>query len=262
MKKSGVFLVWLAVWALAHAVPAQDKNFVLLNEYSILSGHIEKAKIAFQKGDLTKCEKDVLFCLKRLPEHQEAHFILSQILYKKGEFEKALEHVQAAEEGYLKMTEAASVLEQKKMKEQLDSVSSLIDNAREAAAAYDAADRRGSCQVERYGKAAQDAKEKLSKEERLDEMGRGKKISPIPANYFYFHGNCLFRQKRLPEAEAQYLKAISADPRDGEAYNNLINLLFMEKRLDEARNFLSQAEAHEAVIAPGLKKAVLEKAGK
>jgi len=262
MKKSGVFLVWLAVWALAHAVPAQDKNLALLNEYSILSGHIEKAKTAFQRDNLTKCEQEVLFCLERLPEHQEAHFLLSQILYKKGEFEKALEHIQAAEEGYLKMTEAASVLEQQKMKEQLDSVGSLIDNAREAAAADDEANRWGSCQVGRSGKAAQDAKDKLSKEERLYEKGRAKEISPIPANYFYFHGNCLFRLKRLPEAEAQYLQAIKADPRYGEAYNNLINLLFMEKRLDEARTFLSQAEAHEAAITPGLKKAVLEKAGK
>jgi len=262
MKKREAFLVWLAVWALAQAVPAQDKNLTLLNEYSILSGHIEKAKTAFQSDHPAQCEQEVLFCLERLPEHHEAHFLLSQILYKRDAFEKALEHIRAAEEGYLKMTAAASILQQQKMREQLDSVGSLIDNAREAAAADDAANRRGSCQVERYGKAAQDAKNKLSKEERLDEMGRDKEISPIPAHYFYFHGNCLFRLKRLPEAEAQYLLAIKADPRYGEAYNNLINLLFMEKRLDEARTFLSQAEAHEAAISPGLKKAVLEKAGK
>jgi tetratricopeptide (TPR) repeat protein len=262
MKKREVFLVGLAVWALAQAVPAQDKNLALLNEYSILSGHIEKAKTAFQRNNLTKCEQEVIFCLERLAEHHEAHFLQSQILYKRGEFEKALEHIQAAEEGYLKMTEAAAVLEQEKMKEKMDSVGILIDDAREAAAAEDAANKRGSCAVERYGKAAQDAKDKLSKEERLDETGRGKEISPIPPNYLYFHGNCLFRLKRLPEAEAQYLQAIKADPRCGEAYNNLINLLFMEKRLDEARTYLSQAEAYEAVINPGLKKAVLEKAGK
>lgn len=47
-----------------------------------------------------------------------------------------------------------------------------------------------------------------------------------------------------------------------EAYNNLINLLFMQKRLDEVRTFLSQAEAQRSAINSGLKKTVLETAEK
>jgi tetratricopeptide (TPR) repeat protein len=262
MTKRGVFLFLLAFWALASAVSAQDKNLSLLDEYSMLSGHIDRAKTAFQSDNLEKCEKEVLFCLGRLPEHHEAHFLLSQILYKRGEFERALEHIQAAEEGFLKLNEAVSLLGQQKMKKQIYNVVNRIDDVQEATEADDAAKSRGSCQVNRYDKAVQDAKEELNKEGRWNETDRSKKISQIPANYHYFHGNDLFRLKRLPEAEAEYLLVIKTDPGHSGAYNNLINLLFMQRRLDEARAFLSQAEAHKAAISPGLKKAVLETARK
>jgi hypothetical protein len=39
---------------------------------------------------------------------------------------------------------------------------------------------------------------------------------------------------------------------------NLINHLFVEKRLAEARFFPARAEAHKAAVNQGLKKAVLE----
>lgn len=262
MLKKIVFPAWLAACLLAQAIPAQDKDFNLLNEYSMLSSRIEKARTAFTKGNLEKCEQEALYCLKKLADHHEAHYLLTQVLYKRGEFEKALGHIQAAEEGHLKMTEAAFSLEQRRKEEQMDLVGILIENAQVAEAAEKSATQRGSCGVNRFSKATQEAKEKLSKEESLDDTGRSQAYAQIPVNYFYSHGNCLFRLKRLPEAEAQYLRAIDTNPRYGEAYNNLINLLYMEKRLDEARVFAVKAEANQAAINPGLKKAVLEKAGK
>ncbi|MCX6572063.1 MAG: tetratricopeptide repeat protein [Candidatus Aminicenantes bacterium] len=262
MKRRGIFLSWLALWALTQAVSAQDKNLALLGEYSSLSAHIERAKNAFQRDNLAKCEQEVLFCLEKLPEHQEAHFLMSQVLYKRGEFEKALEHILAAEEGYLKLTEAVSFLEQQKIKKKMDNMASLFDDVQEYTVADKAAKSRGSCQPDRYSKDLQDAKDTLAKEERWNEADPNQEASPIRANYHYWHGNCLFRLKQLPETEAEYRLAIKADPRHSEAYNNLINLLFLEKRLDEARAFLSQAEAHKASIHPSLKKAVLEIARK
>jgi tetratricopeptide (TPR) repeat protein len=262
MRKGKAVLFGLAFWALTQAIFPQDKNLALLGRYSSLSNHIEKAKTAFRRGNMAKCEQEALFCLERLTRHHEAHFLMSQVLYQRGEFGKALEHIQAAEEGYLKLTEAVSLLEQQKLKEKTDSVASLFDDVQEYTVADNATKNRGSCQPDRYAKPLQDAKEKLIKEGRWDERDQGQMISQIPADYHYIHGNCLFRLKRLPEAEAAYLLAIKINPGYGEAYNNLINLLFMQKRLDEARACLSQAEAHKASIHPGLKKAVLETGGK
>lgn len=262
MRKRQAILFWLALWALTQTVSAQDKNFTLLNGYTRLSDHIEKAKTDFRRGNLAKCEQEALFCLERLPEHHEAHLLMSQVLYKRGEFGEALDHIQAAEEGYLKLTEAVSLSEKQKMMEKTENMAGLIDEVRDYTAADSAAKNRNSCQPDQYAKPLQDAKEKLIKEGRSAATDPKQKISQIPADYHYFHGNCLFRLKRLSEAEAEYLLAIKIDPRYGEAYNNLINLLFMQKRSDEARAFLSQAEAHKASIHPGLKKAVLEATGK
>jgi hypothetical protein len=43
-----------------------------------------------------------------------------------------------------------------------------------------------------------------------------------------------------------------------EGHVNLINHLFVEKRVAEARFFQARAEAHKAAVNHGLKKAVLE----
>jgi len=153
-------------------------------------------------------------------------------------------------------------LGRQKMMKQIDKVAGLIEDAQGAALADDAAKRRASCQVNLYDKAAHDAKENLTKEESWNGTEQNGRVSAIPAPYHFYHGNDLFRLKRLPEAEAEYRLAVKTDPAYGEAYNNLINLLFAQKRLDEARTCLSQAETHKAAINPGLKKAVLDSAAK
>lgn len=262
MKKAAAFLCWLALGALTLVLSAQDRSLALLDGYARLSGHIDKANTAFRRANLEKCERLALFCLEKLPEHEEAHLLMSQILYKRGEFENALEHVQAAEAGYLELTEAVKLAQLRKMKQRADNVAGLIDEVDEAMRAEYEAKSRGSCQVPAYSKIVQDAKDDLIEEQGRSETDEGEQISPIPASYHYFHGNALFRLDRLPEAEAEYRLAVKTDPRHAEAYNNLINILFTQKRLDEARAFLSQAEAHKASVHPGLKKAVLESAGK
>lgn len=75
-------------------------------------------------------------------------------------------------------------------------------------------------------------------------------------------GSCLpdkydLRLKEGSAAEARYRKALAKDPDLREAYNNLANLLFMGGRVEEARTWLAQAEAHHAPVHPELKKAVL-----
>jgi len=261
MKKKIMALFGLVLCALIRIVSAQDKNVALLNAYATLSDRIGRAEAALKRGgrgDLENCEKEALFCLGKLPEHHEAHLLMSQVFYKRGEYVPALEHVRAAEEGFLKLTEAMTVMEQKRMKEQADSVAGLIDDVQDYTAADQAAKSRGSCQPYRYSKDLEDAKNKLIKEGRWTDKDPSQAMTQVPAEYRFWHGNCLFRLKRLPEAEAEYLLAVKINPAYAEAYNNLINLLYIEKRLDEARSLLSQAEAHKASIQPGLKKAVLE----
>jgi tetratricopeptide (TPR) repeat protein len=262
-RKSRIALfIGLVFWAFIQPVSAQQKTLALMDQYSILAGHIDKAKNAFQRDDLPACQKEALFCLDRLPEHHEAHFLLSQILYKRGEFGPALEHIQAAEDGSLRLSKVVAELYQQKMAKRMDNVADLGDDVQGAEAAEDAARDRGTCRIDKYSKSAQDAKDKLANETKSGEGDESAKTLDVPADYHFIHGNCLFRLKRLPEAEAEYRLAVGIDPGHSGACNNLINLLFMEGRPADARASLSEAEAHKAVINPGLKKAVLDAAGK
>ena len=258
MKRKLILPCVLALGALVSRAPAQDESLSLINAYANLSPHIEKAKAAFRKDRLDKCEEEALFCLKELPEHQEAHFLMSQVRYKRGEYENALEHLRSAEEGYINISRLLLVLEGQKRQKQSEDIDRMTGEIADLAAAAAAVKGRGSCMPNRYDIALQDSKQVLTREE--EERNRtdpDRDVAGIPALYRYWHGNVLFMLKRPAEAEAQYRQAIAKDPDFRETYNNLINLLFIGGRVDEARTVLAQAEAHKAKIHPELKKAVL-----
>jgi pentatricopeptide repeat protein len=85
-----------------------------------------------------------------------------------------------------------------------------------------------------------------------------KRADGVPAEYDYFTGNCQFKLKRYEEAAASYREAVASDPAHANAYNNLINILYMVRRYDEARAVIDRAEANKVKVHPGLKKAVLD----
>jgi tetratricopeptide (TPR) repeat protein len=137
----------------------------------------------------------------------------------------------------------------------------LTDEIEELAGAYAASKSHGSGLGEQYDRAAMDAKQELAKAEGERNISASQQGASVPALYRYWHGNVLFMLERPAEAEAQYRLALAADPGFGDTYNNLINLLYLGGRVDEARAVLAQAEAHKAQVHPGLKKAVLGKGG-
>jgi pentatricopeptide repeat protein len=250
----------LALGALVSRAPAQDKSLSLINAYATLSPHIEKAQMAFRKDRLEKCEEEARFCLAKLPEHHEAHFLMSLVLYKRGEYGKALENIQAAEAGYLVISRALFLLGRENAQKRPEDVTRLMDELADLAGAYAVSRSHGNGLADKYDQAFQDARHEMIKdeEERNRSSSSGDAVA-IPALYRYWHGNVLFMLKQVREAEAQYRQAIAKDPDFRETYNNLINLLFMGGHVDEARTVLAQAEAHKAKIHPELKKAVLER---
>ncbi|MCP5106577.1 MAG: tetratricopeptide repeat protein [bacterium] len=79
----------------------------------------------------------------------------------------------------------------------------------------------------------------------------------VPANYFYSHGNILYKLKRYKESIQQYVEVIRRDPNHGGAYNNLANLFYLAGKKDTASLCLNQAEACGFKVNPRFKK-VLE----
>jgi tetratricopeptide (TPR) repeat protein len=66
-------------------------------------------------------------------------------------------------------------------------------------------------------------------------------------------GSAYFRSGSLAEAETAYLDALKANPRMGEAYNNLAVVYMMSDRLVEAERAVRQAERNGYRVNPGLK---------
>jgi len=69
-------------------------------------------------------------------------------------------------------------------------------------------------------------------------------------------GSAYFRSGALAEAERAYLDALEANPKMGEAYNNLAVVYLMTDRLAEAERAVRQAERNGYRVNPGLKDAV------
>jgi tetratricopeptide (TPR) repeat protein len=91
--------------------------------------------------------------------------------------------------------------------------------------------------------------------QRMDEEKISEKYT-AQADYYYLHGNLLFKKKACQEALDQYLKAVEIDPKHGNSYNNIANLYYLGKQYDKAEEYLDKAEANGAKVNPAFKQAL------
>jgi tetratricopeptide (TPR) repeat protein len=93
----------------------------------------------------------------------------------------------------------------------------------------------------------------------LDDAERGSAETGVladttPAPLSLSLGSAHLRNNNLPEAERAYRDAIAADPKLGEAHNNLAVVLFLTGRATEARKQVELAEAGGFHVQAGLKR--------
>ena len=194
-----------------------------------------------------------------MPEHVEAHFYLSHLLYKKADFQKALEHIEKAKTYYKLMANLYEYAYQQRvfqLREQVDIINSNIENLQNKLSTATNPDTVRSLE----GQLTSLDQQKGIVRSKLTDF-----VPPtesIPSDYFYFHGNILFKLNKYQEAFREYLEAIKINPQHGNAYNNLANLYHMGKEYQKALDCLNQAEANGSEINPKLKKAILKALGK
>jgi len=253
LKKSilAIVLGTLTLWA-----AAQQTDLVILEKYKALLGSMDKARSALEKGDLAASEKELDKCLKSVPDHHEAHYFKAQIRYKQGDFAKGLEHMLTAENGYARFAAVMEDARVNKMMKDVEKEEALSDLIPALEKAYE----QSMCKPPTYQAAIKDAQNKLDQAKNDKPDALRKRKSAAPAEYLYFHGNCLFRLKRFAEAEEQYREALAADPAHANAANNLISLLYGQKRYGDALAALEEAESQKVQVQEALKKAVLDSA--
>jgi tetratricopeptide (TPR) repeat protein len=94
--------------------------------------------------------------------------------------------------------------------------------------------------------------------QRIDELQRSRRKGgtdavTVPAEVYVGLGSAYFRQGKLPEAEKQWKTAASANPKLGEAHNNLAAYYLMTSQLDDAEKELKLAEKAGYPVNPRLK---------
>jgi len=227
----------------------------LFQRYKIANSYFAKGKKNFLKEDYRKAEKELKKCLKRMPEHSGAYFFLSQISYKWGNLEKSLEEIENAKKNYAYIgkvkanIEQLYILELQELKmqkeEKLELLRQSLSRAQSASERSQIEAGLGTLEAD-IGTISSQLSRPLPSAEQM------------PADYFYFHGNILFKLKRYKEANSQYQEAIKINPQHGDAYNNLASLYYIAKQYQEALDYLEQAEANGAKINPEFKKAILK----
>jgi tetratricopeptide (TPR) repeat protein len=84
-------------------------------------------------------------------------------------------------------------------------------------------------------------------------------VSRAPAWISIALGSAYFRNHALAEAEREYLEALKADPRLGEAHNNLAVVMMMTGRYDEAEREVAAAEKAGVRVNTQFKKDLADK---
>ncbi|MCX6559929.1 MAG: tetratricopeptide repeat protein [Candidatus Aminicenantes bacterium] len=255
MRKISILAMGFLLLALT--IPAvwggQDET-ALAQKYKLLENSVQKAQKYLDQGKLDKCDAELAACFAAIPDHHAALHVKAQRLYKEGNFQAALAAMDAAKAGFKRLDEAIKRLQALKLDKDMNSARAMAD----AEPDLEARAAQTKCKEGLY------AGDVMVNQGRINQKGEELKQGLItaeetsPAEYYYFAGNCQFKLKLYTDAEQSYRAALKAAPGHSSAATNLINLLFMQKKLDKARTVLAQAEANKAQVPPGLKKAVLE----
>jgi tetratricopeptide (TPR) repeat protein len=265
MKISWILLVFLAVFLCLPADsspgPLQSQNELeLLWKYQAPNKDIAKCKKLIAGKKYAQAETLLAKVIGELPEHPEASFLLAEVHYGQGKYEKGLEAMEKAEAdftamaGILHKTQSERLEESKTEREQVERDLRLLRGRLTSA----------KCTGE-YEALMDEIHQTQMALDQLGGGGRGEAAVErleVPAEYRYVHGNLLFKLARYQEALDQYLATVRIDPKHRAAYNNIASIYFMNRGYDEALEYLEHAEANGVEVNREFKQAVLRALGR
>jgi len=243
----------------------KQEERMMIQKFKASNGKLEEGKALFAKGNYDKARKKLLECLDMFPKNADAHFFMAQIHLKKNDLENARQSIESAKANFSELGKLYSFTHQEMLndlREQKSQVEESIRKEEEALADLQTMPRSESTVLD-----TQNMQGALMQNKNLIAKIDAQLQNPIPmvmetpVQYFYIHGNILFRQKDFQGAAIQYLETIKRNPRHEFAYNNLASIFFMAKQYEKARDYLLQAEANGVAINPKFKQAIEEKLG-
>lgn len=249
------FILFLSL-AGGNAVFGSDKTFrqfdekTFLKKYKSAQHYFLKGKDLFLKRKYPSSQKKMEKGLEIMPRHSLCHFYLSQIYYHNGAYLQARNHILKAKTDFEFLAAQVERHNNQKAQQLKKQKKDLDDYYLEVQAGLSS---NSACGSRYLGGIAGKSDEIDGKLNRLLVSG-----PRLPADYFYVHGNILFKLKQYLEAREQYQRAIAVDPGHANAYNNLANLYRLVKNYPRAMQCLMEAEKNGASVNPRLKELLLK----
>jgi len=228
---------------------------LVYEKFRAVNKSFEKGKKFHAAGNLVKARKEFQDVVERMSEHADAYFFLSQISYKEGKIDEALEEIQKAKDNYRFIAKMKINMHQimiNQLREQQDDIEERLNAMREAAAVA-----TGTQKSKLSAEVTKLEGQKNTIVNRLNEPVPEEEETP--SDYFYFHGNIFVKQKKYQEAHDQYMEAVRINPKHGDAYNNLASLYYMVKKYSQAMEYLKLAEENGAQVNPKFKEELVRR---
>lgn len=186
---------------------------------------------ALHDGDYQSASTQLNAAVQTFPNHADAHYHLSWLAYRTGDYFKALIHIRRAKETFATFHRMERYIYQK-AKASLDAQKqSLQRQIHILQAQEDITDWSADAAINHPARAKILA---TQHELRRVETKLQSLVPPppnIPANYYLFHGNIFIKLKKFTEARQEYTRALHIDPTDSEAAAQLNRL---RRQLDGA----------------------------
>lgn len=231
---------------------AQSDEVSLFRRYHGLEPQIDRARKALEAGRVAEAHKLLEPCLKAMPDHYEAHFLLARIAYGDRDYQGVLLHLDIAER-------SLNDLDRRYRTELADRKARDLAEEQAFASSLDNLGALGVDPTACSGYLYRDKQKALDNlEAKKGHLRDGSEGFGIPADYRYLRGNALYRQGRRPEALAAFQLTLATDPGHANAWNNLLALRLETHDLAAARADLAKAEAAGVEIRPALKQALLD----
>ena len=223
----------------------------IFRRYQALDARIVEARQALEARRFQDAQQLLEPCLQKIPDHFEAHFLLAQMAYEHRDYAGALAHVETSER-------ALAALDRQYHDQIADLKAQDVAEEQAMQASLDELYARGG---DPTGCSAQLFTLKRSALQFLDakkgQLYHQDTPFAVPGAYLLLHGNCLYRLGQPAGAIAEYRRSIQADPRQADAWNNLLALLLETGNRAGAQAELARAESARVAVRPALRQAVL-----
>lgn len=179
------------------------------------------------------------------PEFEMAHYMLGRVHLVQKQYVSAVYALEKSRD--LHIAEASRAFQNKQegqrlRRERLVEMDRLISDLRQVVPQ--------TFRIVEQIRQLRERKRQLENWDRADDLTPGKLV---PAFVSLSLGSAYFRSGKLAEAERAYLATIAADPKTGEAHNNLAVVYFETGRYTEAERAVRAAEKAGVRVHPDLK---------